>query len=166
MRLAFCRDELSGTAMNNDSDANNFRSAHVNPPEPLVQGRSIRFREGSRLQLDRPSNTPKTLFVITLVGSLALDAQPVRCSDFVPGVSLRVRSQPLQNGWSYCDEMADVLWAQVQPQFDAWLADPRQIPGVTMEWNGVIAEFSRDSLMPLRPGVMQIDVLDEARPAL
>jgi hypothetical protein len=140
-------------------------------PQPLTQptpdggGITCRsFAEGARVQLsDRAFHTPYILFELSLIGSMALDGQPLRCSGVLPGISMRISVKTFPSAHrmeprAYCER----LWKAVQPPFEAWLVHPAQAPAMTIEIEkpGLEVTFARDSKYPLAPGVMQFDMVD------
>jgi hypothetical protein len=139
------------------------------PPPPLVEctegkpGAGFNFREGGRMQVWREHYPTSILFHLTLFGSATLDGQPIRCSGFLPGVSLRVMVARFPSAEEINpDRYTRQVWQCVMPEMNKWLTDPSHIPGVTMRISkgGVTVRFARDELLELRPGVMQIEVQD------
>jgi hypothetical protein len=144
-----------------------FSPSGPNPPQLLAHedpngGCHIGFREGARVVFrNRKPRTPRMLFMTTLTGSMALDGQPVRCTGFVPGVSLRILAKqtdfaPRDVAW-----FVEQVWIRAQPAFEQWLADPTNPPGLNLESAEMTAQFARDTRLQLRPGVMQIELPDD-----
>lgn len=139
------------------------------PPPPLIDmavdsGYVMRFREGGRVVIrDRRRFTPVGLFLSAVAGSHGLDGQPIRVGSFIPGISFRlsITRSPPAHVLDPC-EFVFSLWRRIQWQFYAWLADDPDSPSlnVAAEDVGLSVEFARDHLRTLKPGVMQIDVVD------
>lgn len=126
------------------------------PPSPLLGANEsyIGFREGANVEL-RHEREPKSLFLYCLTGTLMLDGQPVRCTGFAPGLSLRT-SIPQAAVFHQLEAFVIETWAQVAPVFQRWQAINPRPAGVTIDVAGVRVEIAQDAELGLKPGVMQI----------
>jgi hypothetical protein len=137
-------------------------------PPPLLQefpngGSIIRYREGGRITLRRHQFSPSSLFTLTLAASMGLGGQPVRCSGFVPGVSLRISAGPFAASLSgaEAENYSDQMRKPILSIFERWLTNPENHPVLWVEqYDGGLIQFARDALQVTLPGVMQIDMID------
>jgi hypothetical protein len=135
-------------------------------PPPVVEqaGPSsweFHFREGETVRLcNRKDFDPPHLFAMTVMASLELDGQAVRCGGFVPSIALRINHCRLPAGAVF-DYYIEDLWAQIEPQFTKWHQEMHWSPKLVMEATADFsATFGRESQITLKYGVMQIEMTD------
>jgi hypothetical protein len=139
------------------------------PPPPLVdasgeRGFSMSFREGERVTVrGRERFTCSALFSCAWFGSYSLEGQPIRISGFMPGVTLRLSFSGSLCPLAMDDRaFAENLWRDAEAHLDHWMIEHPDSPILQLKEQGIglLAEFARDDLATLHPGVMQIDVVD------
>lgn len=126
-------------------------------PAPVAAGvRHIALQEGLRISLDAGAYAPRTLFAMTAACSAMLRGKPVRCTGFLPGVSLLAHVMPRDDG--DLSALVGTLWAQSQFHIARWVDMVEQFPRVAIPANGAGITLGLDRLVALDEGAMQIMV--------
>ena len=120
--------------------------------------RTIELPEGPQLKLADPGvYSPRTLFMMTAAYSAMMENKPVRCSGFLPGVSLLLHV--LRQDGDDLAVLASSLWSQAQPHIDAWIEIAAQFPCMIVPIDGAAITLGLDRLITLDKGAMQIDAI-------
>lgn len=95
-------------------------------PTPVTDtptgGRVIDIGKGSHLVLTgHQGNSPYDVFMMALMGSISRGGKPVRCTNFVRGVSLLLDSTMPPVSGEEAESLFDFIYASVEPALKAWL---------------------------------------------
>lgn|GEM_PF-6626016 len=118
----------------------------------------IDLKEGMRLTFESGSYPPHTLFILTSWCSTALGGKPVRCTGFLPGVSLLVhvlRPAAVEN----IPAQADSLWSQAQRPTEDWIEVAEQFPCLMVPVEDVRITLALERMLTLEKCVVQIDAI-------
>lgn len=121
----------------------------------------VSFREGARITLDAATLTEQSLFVITMAASIGLQGQPVRCSGFLPGASIRIETSAVDPRYIAVGErfLTDA-YKSLGSAVRQWYEASGRPPAAEIAAAGIKVAAAREE-RDLRPGVMQIDVRRE-----
>ncbi|MET3135117.1 hypothetical protein AAKU55_005420 [Oxalobacteraceae bacterium GrIS 1.11] len=121
---------------------------------PDVQ--DIHLKEGMRLTFESGAYPPHTLFGMTAGCSAMLGGKPVRCTGFLPGVSLLVHVLRPAAGEDLAPQL-NSLWSQVQRPIEDWIEVAEQFPCLRVPNDDARITLALDRLITLEKGVVQID---------
>ncbi len=119
------------------------------------------YREGAHVGIEfGPDYSSEAMFVDAVTGSLALDGKPIRCTGFVPGVTMRVSMRvPVPFASSdAAQRYACKVWDQISSKLAGWLSRPPLGAAKLSGGLGLEIEFGRDRRDMIGPGSMQISV--------
>ena len=119
------------------------------------------YREGALISIEAgPDYSSEAMFVDAVTGSLTLGGKPVRCTGFVPGVTMRVSMRlpvPFPSSDAaqrYACQVSD----QISPKLAGWLSRPQLGAAKLSGGPGLEIEFGRDGRDMIGPGAMHISV--------
>src|SRR5580692_970808 len=85
-------------------------------------GRTIEIAKGSHLALKgQQAGSPHEIFTLALMASICRGGKPVRCSNFLRGVSLRLESVMPPVPGEKAEALFDFIYAGVEQPLKAWL---------------------------------------------
>ncbi|RAR50057.1 hypothetical protein C7401_14349 [Paraburkholderia unamae] len=126
---------------------------------PQGNGHSILLGDDPHIVLKGDhGRPPKIVFLTTLAMSMSRGGQPVRCTNFVRGVSLLLDSDIQDIPATQIDAVLDFIATTVEPPLKNWLRHPPSGVPLVFELLGVTARFAHNSHLEWLPGVMQLDV--------
>jgi len=118
----------------------------------------VSFREGARIELDAATQTEQSLFIVTMAASIGLQGQPVRCSGYLPGASIRIDTAAVDPQYIAVGERFLVdAYKSLGTAIREWYQAPGSPLDAEIEAAGIKVSAAREG-RDLRPGVMQIDV--------
>lgn len=129
---------------------------------------TLTFREGAHAVLyDGASLATQDLFHMTLMGSIALDGQPVRCSGILPGVTLWAATGGLRpRDGGDAEQVVGEIWHLIHPKLRDWLTMPASPAGITMALGDHIRlEFDWDGRCDIPDAAMTLEVRRDAATA-
>ena len=123
----------------------------------VKEGLHLRFREG-------PMTAPGVLFQTALALSALLEGKSVRCSGFMPGISLVVSHKFVLGDGQVNDAVLKKVWAELEPMFAQWIEMGALMPCLHLQLatGGLMATM--DSVVRLDPGVAELEVVREWGP--
>lgn len=149
------------------SDSDDYPFDRSTAPRPLYRrsedgSASISFREGETIPISRADMPPNRLFSLMAFASAALGGQPVCCSNFLPGISLRIALSTEPKGDA--DEVEQqflALWEDIREPLDVWLCKGAGASALLINAGAMDLRFGRPGSSALKPSVMGIDIVDD-----
>ena len=137
-----------------------FKGAPTAAPEPDVwvseDGMHLNLCEGMHLVVGpSPGLAPRELFLWTLSFSILLGGKPVRCTGFLPGVSLRMHSQLALS--PLLTELVSKEWEGLQGALQEWVEQSEHMPCVALPVLETEAFIALDRFTVLPAGVVEIE---------
>jgi hypothetical protein len=109
-------------------------------------GRTIEIAKGSHLALKgQQAGSPHEIFTLALMASICRGGKPVRCSNFLRGVSLRLESVMPPVPGEKAEALFDFIYAGVEQPLKAWLRQEPAGEPFCREILGITARFAHNS---------------------
>ncbi|WP_244111960.1 hypothetical protein [Burkholderia diffusa] len=130
-----------------------------------VDVNSLAFQAGSHVVLrDGATLSTGDLFQVALMGSMALNGQPVRIVGLLPGVTLWVMTGALQpHDGEDPEVLLDGIWQQIRPKLIEWLTMPVSPADATMALGDYLRlQVGWDGRYHSRASAMTVEVRHDA----
>jgi hypothetical protein len=101
---------------------------------------------------------PYGVFMVTLGSSTIRGGQPVRCTNFLRGVSLLLESTMPPVPGEKAEPLFDFIYSSVESPLKAWLQQEPTGEPFCQEILGLTVRFAHNSHLAWLPGVAQLDV--------